>query len=102
MTAEAQRIAQRIGNFLGIILLAVVQIQFLIRGLIADRRMNIALLDLLYAGDRLNGSCSTQQMSDHGLCGIDLQILCMLTEYELDRAGLKQIVVMGRRTMALI
>ena len=40
--------------------------------------MILIVVFLIVPGDKFNRTCGTKKMTDHGLCRIDLNVLCMI------------------------
>ena len=101
MTAKSKGIAQCILYLHRNRFFAIIEIQFLIRHFIANCGMNIVFLNLFHTSDKLDRSGSSQHMSDHGFCGIDLHFTGMRTKCKFDRARLKEIVMVRGCSMCI-
>ena len=101
MSAEAQRIGQRIRHLFFVAVPTVIQIQFPLRLTQSHGTVDIAFLNFFYAGDEFHRSCRSQEMSHHGFGGIDLQIIRMFPKCKLDSSGLEQVIMMGTGSMGI-
>ena len=72
MSAEAERVAHRIA-YLTLFALAecVIQVQFVLAGMGVSRQVDEILVDCADAYDRLDGAGTSEEVSRHGLGGVD-------------------------------
>ena len=93
MTAEAEGITHRILN---VALLSfsesVVEIQFLLTGKRIPRQVNIALCHCADADDCFDRAGASEEMSGHGFCGVDGDLLRIFSHRVFDRARLVKVI----------
>ena len=73
----------------------VVEVHLAVGFLRAGSYVNVAVLDTLDAGDELNSACTSEKVSDHGLCGVDLNLVGIVTHGEFDGSCLEKVIMVS-------